>query len=179
MRTRAPGLLWGLLLALLLAGCAERAPTPAALAPPPSAPPVVLIPPAPQGFTYCVPYARLVTGVELFGDAWTWWQAAADRYGRGSTPAPGAILVFKRTDRLQFGHVSVVTEVVGPREIRVTHANWGYAGKARGQVDRDVSIIDASPNNDWSEVRVWNGGSYGRVYPAHGFVYPGDKGQAI
>lgn len=171
-----------LLLVLLLAGCAESGPTPASLAPPPAPsgpPPVVLIPPTPDGFMYCVPYARTVTGVELFGDAWTWWQAAADRYARGATPAAGAILVFRRTDRLQSGHVSVVTDVVGPREIRVTHANWGYAGKARGQVDRDVPVIDVSPNNDWSEVRVWNGGSYGREYPAYGFIYPGDQGQAI
>ena len=182
MRTRAPSLLRSLLLVLLLAGCAESRPTPVSMAPPPvpPAPPaVVLIPPTPQGFVYCVPYAREVTGIELFGDAWTWWQAAADSYGRGSTPAAGAILVFQRTERLQSGHVSVVTEVVSAREIRVTHANWGYAGKARGQVDRDVPVIDVSPNNDWSEVRVWNGGSYGRMYPAYGFVYPGGAGQAI
>lgn len=186
MRTRTPrlprGLLQGLPLVLLLAGCAESRPTPVSMAPPPvpfAPPAVVLIPPTPQGFVYCVPYAREVTGVELFGDAWTWWQGAADHYARGSAPAAGAILVFKRTDRLQSGHVSVVTQVVSPREIRVTHANWGYAGKARGQVDRDVPVIDVSPNNDWSEVRVWNGGSYGREYPAYGFVYPGGTGQAI
>lgn len=172
----------GLLLTLLLAGCAGGAPVPASLTPPsatPGQPPVVLAPPVPEGFLYCVPYARQVTGIELFGDAWTWWQGAADRYARGSVPAAGAILVFKRTTRLKSGHVSVVTEVVGPREIRVSHANWGYAGKPRGQVDRDVPVIDVSPNNDWSEIRVWNGGSFGRVYPAHGFIYPGPGGQTI
>lgn len=172
----------GLILALLVAACAGSEPTPVSMTPtplPPSPPPVVLTPPAPQGFLYCVPYARQVTGIELFGDAWTWWQAAADRYARGSVPAEGAILVFKRSTRLKSGHVSVVTDVVGPREIRVSHANWGYAGKARGQVDRDVAVIDVSPNNDWSEVRVWNGGSYGRVYPAYGFIYPVGGGQTI
>lgn len=141
-------------------------------------------PPAPtidgqQGFLQCVPYARAVSGVELYGDAWSWWEAAAGRYERGTTPLPGAVLVMKRDGPLTRGHVAVVTDVVGPREIRVTHANWGYAGKQRGQVEHDVPIIDVSTKNDWSAVRVWNGSSYGRINAAHGFIYPRRAPQAI
>lgn len=173
---RQPRLVLALL--LLLAACAQPAvPTRTVLTPPPPAP----SPPAPdtQAFMQCVPYARQVSGIEIFGDAWTWWQGAAGLYERGARPLGGAVLVMKRDARLAHGHVSVVTAVVAPREIRVTHANWGWAGKKRGQVESDVSIIDVSPNNDWSEVKVWNGGSYGRVYPAYGFIYPASSGQSI
>lgn len=162
-----------LLCLLSLAACGGTAPTRVALVPPPG--------PAPEqdGFLYCVPYARAVSGIEIFGDAWTWWQGAAGRYERGQRPLAGAVLVLRRDNRLPYGHVSVVSAVVGPREIRVSHANWGYAGKPRGQIDRDVPVIDVSPNNDWSEIRVWNGGSFGRIYPAHGFIYPGDGGRSV
>lgn len=150
----------------------------------PASPPVVgwptpAAPPQQHGFLYCVPYAREVSGIAIFGDAWTWWEAAAGRYARGSRPTEGAVLVWKRDGRLTDGHVAVVTAVASAREILVTHANWAWAGKPRGQVDRDVSVIDVSPKNDWSAIRVWNGSSYGRIYAAHGFIYPGDGGQAI
>ena len=41
--------------------------------------------PAPAGQAggwSCVPYARARTGIELRGDAWQWWEAAAGRYDR-------------------------------------------------------------------------------------------------
>jgi surface antigen len=163
-----------MLVLLLVGACTEPAPSKIALIPP--APPST---PDSQGFLYCVPYARQVTGIEIYGDAWTWWQGAAGLYERGARPLAGAVLVMKRDGRLPHGHVSVVTEIVDAREIRVTHANWGWAGKKRGQVESDVSIIDVSPTNDWSQVKVWNGGSYGRIYPAYGFIYPGAPGQSI
>lgn len=144
-----------------------------------AAPPAPATPPEGE-FQYCVPYARAVSGVEIFGDAWTWWEAASGRYARGSRPIKGSVLVWKRDGRLRSGHVAVVTRVVGPREILVTHANWGWGPeKPRGQIDHDISIIDVSPGNDWSAVQVWNGESYGRSYQTHGFIYPGDGGQSI
>jgi hypothetical protein len=35
-----------------------------------------------------------------------------------------------------------------------------------------VRVIDVSPGNDWSELRVWNGSDFGKSYPAAGFIYP-------
>jgi CHAP domain len=157
----------GLLLLLLMAGCAG-APAPSA-----SAPQTALLPPSTQPIQ-CVPYARQVSGVDLRGDAWTWWSQAASRYGRGSKPRLGAVLVFAKTSRLPLGHVSVVTRLVSGREILVTHANWASGSENRGRVTKDVRIIDVSPGNNWSELRVWNEDldDFGLVYPAIGFIYP-------
>jgi hypothetical protein len=70
------------------------------------------------------------------------------------------------------GHLSVVTRVIHAREILITHANWGSAPDTRGLVTKDIRVIDISPGNDWSELRVWNGSDFGRPYPAAGFIYP-------
>ncbi len=124
----------------------------------------------------CVPYARARTGIELRGDAWQLWDAAAGRYQRGRRPAPGHVLVFGRTRRLPQGHVAVVRRVIGPREIRVDHANWAEAGgHGRGRVSEDQPVIDVSGTNDWSALRVWYPPiqDYGNtVFAAHGFISP-------
>lgn len=116
----------------------------------------------------CVPYARLVSGIELYGDAFTWWDGAANRYQRGALPAPGAVLVLAQTDRLRSGHVSVVTQVINSREILVDHANW-----VPGQVTQGQAVFDASPANDWTMPRFYHAesGTYGSIYPARGFIY--------
>ncbi|MET1025997.1 MAG: CHAP domain-containing protein, partial [Dongiaceae bacterium] len=64
----------------------------------------------------CVPYARSHSTIALRGDAYTWWDAALNSYQRGQSPRPGAVLVLGRSDRLQAGHVAVVTQVLGPRQ---------------------------------------------------------------
>lgn len=118
----------------------------------------------------CVPFARSISAVKLMGDAWAWWDAAAGRYHRSHAPAPGAVLVMKRTDRLRHGHVAVVSAVVSSREILLDHANW-----SPGEIARGERAIDVSASNDWSKVRVWHddSASYGvHVYPAYGFVHP-------
>jgi len=126
-----------------------------------------------DSFVWCVPYARQISGIQIRGDADTWWQQAAGRYDRGSRPAPYAVLALKPTSRLSDGHVGVVTGIVGPREIRVSHANWGWNAATRGRVYTQMPAIDVSPNNDWSAVRFKHPavGGYGRVYPALGFIY--------
>lgn len=129
--------------------------------------------PSGDGFVSCVPYARQASGIDLRGDAWTWWDAAAGRYGRGKRPTVGAVLAFRRTGQLPSGHVSVVEAVNGPREVLVEHANWNSTPAWRGRVQTGQKVVDVSPANDWSEVRVQNHlGSLGRVYPAYGFIYP-------
>jgi hypothetical protein len=124
----------------------------------------------------CALYVRAETGVALYGAAGGWWDQAEGRYQRGHLPAPGAILVFKRTGYMRSGHVALVTKIVGAHEILVDHANWYH-----GTVSRGVSVIDTSPNHDWSTVAVMElrSGKYGRDNPAFGFVYPGTTPREI
>jgi hypothetical protein len=125
------------------------------------------------GWMECVPYARRVSGIELTGDAYLWWGEAAGRYDRGNTPVAGSVLNFRSNGRMRLGHVAVVTEVVNQREIVVTQANWGGSGFSRGDITRGTSVVDVSPDNDWTAVRVALGNSprYGSVYPTYGFIY--------
>lgn len=119
----------------------------------------------------CVPFARRASGIEIYGDANTWWRQAEGRYPRSSSPASGSVLVLEGFNNPGRGHVSVVTEIVSSRVIRVDHANWLNGG----EISVNVPMMDVSPNNDWSEVRVWHipGGHWGgRTYRAEGFIHP-------
>lgn len=122
----------------------------------------------------CVPYARQASGIQLYGDAHTWWGQAANKYARGSYPAPGAVLVLARTPTLTHGHLAVVKDIVGPRQINVTHRNWGNGPLSRRAVYESVRVEDVSPANDWSMVKFWNKSqnSFGFPYAAMGFIYP-------
>jgi len=124
---------------------------------------------APRGGGNCVAYARAVTGIELDGNAAAWWPHAAGRYERGQVPKLGAILVFKPSGYMHVGHVAVVSRIVGPREILVDQANW-----IPGRVVKAMSVIDASPANDWTSVKVieLHSGTHGRENPTYGFIYP-------
>jgi surface antigen len=117
----------------------------------------------------CVAYAREVTGIHLDGNAASWWPHAEGRYQRGSRPSIGAILVFKPYARMRVGHVAVVSRIVGSREILVDQANW-----VRGRITQAMSVIDASPQNDWTNVKVLepHSGTHGRENPTYGFIYP-------
>lgn len=121
----------------------------------------------------CVPYARARSGLALRGDAWHWWDTAAGSYARGSQPRPGSVLVFRRTARLRDGHLAVVSRVVSNREVLVDHANWASGG-LKGLVARDQPVIDVSPGNDWTQLRVWYPPARvvgSTVFPAYGFIY--------
>ncbi len=72
----------------------------------------------------CVPFARAVSGVDIVGDAWTWWEQAQGRYRRGRAPEVGAVMVFRATEEMPLGHVAVVTAVLGPRAVLVSHQLW-------------------------------------------------------
>ena len=122
----------------------------------------------------CVPFARQMSGIRIYGNAWTWWTQAAARYAEGGAPRAGAVLVFKPHGPMKLGHVAVVSKVVSRRILMVTHANWSRIGGVRGQIERDVTIVDVSPDNDWSQVRVWwhDGQGLGTTaYPVYGFIY--------
>ena len=127
----------------------------------------------------CATFARFFSGVKIFGDAWTWWEQATGKYGKGFVPDSGAVLVFKPTGVMKQGHVAVVSQVLTDRIIQVTHANWSPIGGRRGQVEKDVTVVDVSAKGDWSQVKVWYdpSGDVGRtVYPTYGFIY--DAAQA-
>lgn len=122
----------------------------------------------------CVPFARLVSGIQIFGDAWTWWRQAAGRYQTGFVPKEGAVLCFKPTGRMRLGHVAVVSQILTDRVIQITHANWSLIDGDRGHVERNVTVVDVSPAGNWSQVKVWNdpSGNLGAtVYPTYGFIY--------
>lgn len=126
--------------------------------------------PAAAGVLQCAPFARQVSGIELYGNANTWWGQAEGRYDRGHEPRVGAVLAFSASRSMPVGHVAMVSQVVSDREVLLTHANWSY----RGGIERNVRAIDVSPNNDWTDVRVWYGpiGDLGlRSNPAKGFIY--------
>lgn len=133
----------------------------------PDAPPRVIDPGA---RSQCVPYARRISGIEIYGNANTWWVQAAGRYPRSNLPAPGAVLVTRGFRDASRGHVAVVTEVVSSRIVRVDHANW----LNQGEISVGVPVLDVSAANDWSQVRVWHipGGQWGaRVYEVEGFIH--------
>lgn len=122
----------------------------------------------------CVPFARLISGIQIFGDARTWWSQAVGKYETGFIPKAGAVLCFKPTSRMRLGHVAVVSQVLTDRVVQITHANWSPIEGSRGKVEKDVTVIDVSANGDWSQVKVWydpNRDLGGSTYAVHGFIY--------
>jgi len=179
------------LLGLTLAGCASSRPAPIVYAGAPGVPPARSTAPgegehgraasddmvrAPAILTglaasECVPFARSRSGVQIWGDAVTWWRQAEGRYARSSRPAEGSVLVMKGYADDTRGHVAVVSGSVSARMILVDHANW----LRTGETSINVPVYDVSGANDWSEVRVWHvpGGHWGgRIYRTEGFIHP-------
>ena len=130
----------------------------------------------------CVPFARLVSGIQIFGDAYTWWRQALGKYETGFQPKAGAVLCFKPTTRMKLGHVAVVSQVLTDRIVQITHANWSPIEGSRGKVEKDVTLVDVSPQGDWSQVKVWydpNRDLGGSTYSTEGFIYPDAKARII
>ncbi len=125
-------------------------------------------------YLQCVPYARQVSGINIFGDAYTWWGQAEGRYSRGYRPRVGAVMALKPHGGSRLGHVAAVSRIIDSRTILVRHSNWSPINGRRGQIEDNVRVIDVSPANDWSEVRVWYaplqalGGTH---WPVQGFIY--------
>lgn len=131
-------------------------------------------------YLQCVPYARQVSGIRIYGDAWTWWAQAEGRYARGFRPRVGAVMALRPHGNSRLGHVAAVSRIVDARTILVRHANWSPINGRRGQIEDNVRVIDVSPTNDWSAVRIWYapiqalGGS---EWPVQGFIYPARPGR--
>ena len=125
------------------------------------------------GGLQCVPFARENSGIELSGNAATWWGNAAGVYQRGARPEVGSVMNFRANGHMRMGHVAVVTAVLDARKVEIDHANWAGPGASRGGVSRDITVVDVSERNDWTAVRVALGHSneFGSVYPTYGFIY--------
>ncbi len=118
----------------------------------------------------CVPYARQVSGIQLSGDAYQWWDEAAGLYPRAHRPAIGAVLVFAPHGSMTSGHLAVVTALRDSRTIEVTQSNW-----LPYRIEHDQPVIDVSAYNDWSQVRVWYepvSAMGATIYPTYGFILP-------
>ncbi len=126
----------------------------------------------------CVPYARALSGVTIFGDAHTWWGQADGKYARGNAPKVGAVLAFPPHGKMRLGHVAAVRRIIDDRTILISHANWSTIGGVRGHIEQDVRAVDVSEAGDWSSVRVWytpNAALGSTQWPTHGFIYPNAK----
>ena len=132
--------------------------------------------PASAQFWQCVTFARSVSGIQIRGNANTWWGQAAGRYERGQTPRVGSVLAFEATRRMRVGHVAMVSQVVSEREVLLTHANWTRPGR----VETGARAVDVSAAGDWSQVKVQYGSGMGTsTYPTKGFIYSGHSGEAL
>ena len=126
-------------------------------------------------YLQCVPYARERSGVQIYGDARTWWDQAAGRYKRGNRPRPGAVMTFRPYGGMTLGHVAAVAKVIDGRTVLLDHANWSPIDGRRGQIEDNVEAVDVSPDNDWSQVRVRYAPIQGlgsTAWPVAGFIYP-------
>ncbi len=127
-----------------------------------------------EDYWQCAAFARVFSGIQIFGDAWTWWQKASGHYLKGDTPKSGAVLVFRPQGAMKLGHVAVVSQVLTDRIIQVTHANWSLIDGERGKIEQNVTVVDVSPGGDWTQVKVWYDplrdlGT--TTYSTYGFVY--------
>jgi hypothetical protein len=80
-------------------------------------------------------------------------------------------MVFHGTAQNKLGHVAVVRRVKDSHTLIIDHANW----LGRGEVTVATPVLDVSPQNDWSQVRVWfipedRWGA--KVFRIAGFIYP-------
>ena len=73
-------------------------------------------------------------------------------------------------------------EVLTDRIVQITHANWSPIEGSRGKVEKDVTLVDVSPEGNWSQVKVWYDPSRdlgGSTYPTYGFIYQDAKAKII
>ncbi len=130
-----------------------------------------------KGYLQCVPFAREMSGIDIRGNAKTWWAQADGRYARGNKPREGAVLAMPGHGKMRLGHVAMVSKLVNDREVRLTHANWSR----RGMIERNVKAIDVSEKGDWTRVKIWfagNGDLGTTSYPAYGFIYKDQPAEA-
>ncbi len=124
----------------------------------------------------CVAYVHQSTNFQIRGNARDWWRNAEGIYARGNEPEAGAVLSFRPTRRMPLGHVAVVRRRIDSRTIVIDQAHWASNG-----VSHNTRVVDVSPENDWTAVRValpGNSGRLGSIYPTHGFIYSRREGSS-
>lgn len=129
-------------------------------------------------YLQCVPFARELSGVQIYGDAHSWWRQARFAYQRGDIPQIGAVLSLKSHGKMKLGHVAVVSHIIDDRNILLDHANWSPIHGRRGQIERNVAAVDVSQKGNWSKVKIWYApiGALGKTaYPVNGFIYPNSR----
>ena len=109
-------------------------------------------PAAARDYLQCVPFARAESGVEIRGNAKTWWAQAAGTYQRGEEPRQGAVMAFAGTGGMPLGHVAVVKKIVSDREILIDHANWSPINGRRGQIEFEPEQRDQPACNSSAQV---------------------------
>lgn len=123
----------------------------------------------------CVAYVHQNTDFQIRGNARDWWRNAEGIYARGQQPEVGAVLSFRGTRRMPLGHVAIVSQKIDSRTIMVDQSHWISNG-----VTRNTRVVDVSPDNDWTAVRVAlpHDGRLGSIYPTYGFIYSRHDGAA-
>lgn len=117
---------------------------------------------------WCVPFARNISGINIRGNAHTWWSKAKNHFEQSHQPTVGAVMSFRSTASMPMGHVAVVSEIVSKDRILVDHANWH-----RNQISQGMAVVDVSAKGDWTAVRLESSpNSFGGVYPINGFILP-------
>ncbi len=125
-------------------------------------------------YLQCVPFARELSGIRIYGDAHSWWTQAEGKYQRGNRPQVGAVMAFQPHRNMTLGHVAAVSRIIDDRTVLISHSNWSPINGRRGQIERDVRAVDVSPDNDWSMVRVWYHPLQAvgaTAWPVRGFIY--------
>lgn len=126
-----------------------------------------------NGSVQCAPYAREHSAVNLRGAAASWWGEAQGQYNRTSSPCGGC------------AGVSIYRQAaIGPCFCGQTGAKFPpCAGGSRklgaGEVTHRAPVVDVSPNNNWTRVRVWWSPIHAMgktVYPVYGFIEPTGTG---
>lgn len=134
---------------------------------------------APRSRIQCVQYVVANSAFRVRGNARDWWRNSAAIHARSNMPEPGSVLSFRSVKTMPLGHVALVTRVVSEREILVDHANW-----TRGAISRSHSVIDVSPRNDWTAVRLAvkpgaGASTYGSIYPTDGFIHARARDEVV
>ncbi len=117
---------------------------------------------------WCVPFARTLSGINLRGNAETWWDGARGIYERGAEPEVGAVMVF-------LGHAQAAD---GPCRRRVGNRQRPRDPDRPRQLEAQPDQPEDERDRHFRGRRLvcvevaYNPGEYGRAYPISGFVYP-------